>query len=131
MKKSKKILILITFLLITGILSSGFAFGAYLLFGLSFWGTFLVSSTLQISWSIFRSEYLEGKKLFELAKEYASKPYRKYVIPLNCAHCGSKNEIEIDLTDTEFRCENCKKYNGIHTNFMTAAITEPIVNPEL
>lgn len=131
MKKSKKILILFVFLLISSILSGCFAFGLKLLFDFSFWGTFLVASASQISWSIFRSEYLEGKKLLELAKEYSSKPYRKYIIPLNCAHCGSNNEIEIDLTDTEFRCDNCKKYNGIHTNFMTAAITEPIINPEL
>lgn len=131
MKKSKKILIIFVFLLISSVLSGIFALGLNLLFNFSFWGAFLVASACQISWSIFRSEYLEGKKLLELAKEYSSKPYRKYIIPLNCAHCGSKNEIEIDLTDTEFRCDNCKKYNGIHTNFMTAAITEPIINPEL
>lgn len=117
--------------MITTILSAGIAFGLNLLFNFSIWGSMLVAMTLQISWSLFRSEYLEGKQFLQLAKEYASKPYRKYIIPLNCAHCGSNNEIEIDLTDTEFRCDNCKKYNGIHTNFMTAAITEPINNPEL
>ena len=122
---------LVAFLVISGLLSGGVALGLNLLFSFSFWGAFLVALSLQISWSMFRSEYLEGKKFLELAKEYSSKPYRKYIIPLNCAHCGSKNEIEIDLTDTEFQCDNCKKYNGIHTNFMTAAITEPIVNTEL
>ena len=96
MKKSKKILIILVFLLISSVLSGIFALGLNLLFNFSFWGAFLVASACQISWSIFRSEYLEGKKLLELAKEYSSKPYRKYIIPLNCAHCGSKNEIEID-----------------------------------
>jgi DNA-directed RNA polymerase subunit RPC12/RpoP len=66
----------------------------------------------------------------EEVKAYNQKPYKKYLIPLNCAHCGHKNEIEIDLTDTEFRCTNCLKYNGIHTNFMAAAITEPVSQVE-
>jgi hypothetical protein len=131
MKISKKILLIITSFSIISVFSGAIAYGLNAIYNIPFWAVFWIANSLQIAWSIYRDQYLEGRKITNAITEYSKKPYKKYYIPLNCAHCGHKNEIEIDLTDTEFRCENCKKFNGIHTNFMTAAITEPIINPEL
>jgi hypothetical protein len=131
MKTNKKILLIATSVAITVVISILLALGLYIIFGWNIIGCSLFFTVLQLSWSIYRSEYLDRKKIVEAVQEYSKKPYKKYLIPINCGHCGSKNELEIDLTDTEFQCDNCKKYNGLHVNFMAAAITEPIINPEL
>lgn len=126
MKTSKKILILVVSLGITSLLSAGLAMGLYSFFSVSFWSSFWFFFCSQILGSLAWDRYGETNKIIEAVNEYNKKPYKKYIIPLNCAHCGHKNEIELDLTDTEYRCTNCLKYNGIHVNFMSAAITEPI-----
>lgn len=131
MKTSKKILIICASLAITALISAGISLGLYTVFNFNFWGSFSILFTVQNAWSIYRAEYLDRRKIVKAVQEYSQKPYKKYLIPINCGHCGSKNELEIDLTDTEFQCDNCKKYNGLHVNFMAAAMTEPILNPEL
>lgn len=134
MKTSKKILLLFVSLTIVCAISTIIAYSLFFLFNISFWGIFGLSTAVQIGWSIFRFQYIEEKErkaTLALMTEYLSKPFRRYIIEMNCAHCGHKNEIEVDLNNTEFKCENCKKYNGLHVNFMAAAITEPLVNTEL
>lgn len=126
MKTSKKILIIFSSLFLTACLSAGLSFGTAFLLDWSFWPLFWLFFSCQILISFCYDRFYESKKLLDAVKEYTSKPYKKYIIPINCGHCGSKNELEIDLTDTEFKCSNCKKYNGIHINFMAAAITEPV-----
>lgn len=126
MKTNKKILMLVVSLLISALISAGISGGLLTFFNINFWLSFWFFITLQIGGSIWLSNFYESNKIIAAVREYASKPYKKYMLPLNCAHCGHKNEIEIDLSDTEYRCENCKRYNGIHVNFMSAAITEPI-----
>jgi hypothetical protein len=125
MKPSKKILMVTTSVAITSAISAALAYGLSI-FGFSFWPVFWLIVVIQFLAPILWSRLYETRKLMEALEVYKAKPYRKYSIPLNCTHCNAKNEIEIDLTDTEFKCENCKKFNGIHVNFMTAAITEPI-----
>lgn len=126
MKTNKKILIIFSSLFLTACLSAGISFGTSFLLGWSFWPLFWLFFSSQILISFCYDRFYESKKLLDAVKEYTNKPYKKYIIPINCGHCGTKNELEIDLTDTEFRCPNCKKYNGIHINFMAAAITEPV-----
>lgn len=126
MKTSKKILILLVSLSISALISAGISLGFLTFLNINFWYSFWFFISLQISGSLIWDKYYESKIIIDAIKEYSNKPFKKYLIPLNCAHCGTKNEVEIDLTDTEFRCKNCEKYNGIHTNFVTAAITEPI-----
>jgi hypothetical protein len=130
MKTSKKILFLTISLGITSLISGGLALGINAFFSIPFWGSFWFFVCAQILGSLAWDRYMETERIVAEVKAYNQKPYKKYLIPLNCAHCGHKNEIEIDLTDTEFRCTNCLKYNGIHTNFMAAAITEPVSQVE-
>lgn len=130
MKTSKKILILAVSLGLTSLISGGLALGLSAFFSIYYWAGFWFFFCAQILGSLAWDRFGETNRILEEVKEYNKKPYRKYLIPLNCAHCGHKNEIELDLTDTEFRCTNCLKYNGIHTNFMTAAITEPVSQVE-
>jgi len=125
MKFSKKILMISTSLAIVFGSSAALAYGLSI-FEISFWPAFWLIAIIQFLAPVLWSRLYETRKLLEVLDEYKAKPYRKYSIPLNCTYCNAKNEIEIDLTDTEFKCENCKKFNGIHVNFMTAAITEPI-----
>lgn len=126
MKTSKTILLFATSILITSTISAGLAGGLYGFFNIAFWNSFWFFFCLQVLGSFLWDRYAETNQIVAAVKEYNNKPYRKYLIPLNCGHCGYKNEIEIDLTDNEFQCSNCLKNNGIHVNFMAAAITEPI-----
>lgn len=128
MKTSKKILYVLYSLALTCVISAGISLGCTMLFSLPFWYTFWFFNSIQIGGYMLWDKYYETRNVIQSVREYASKPYKKYILGLNCSHCGISNELEIDLTDTEFRCENCKKYNGIHINFTTAAITEPIVH---
>jgi len=130
MKTSKKILFLAISLGITSLISGGLALGLNAFFSIYYWGSFWFFFCSQILGSLAWDRFGETNKILAEVKEYNKKPFRKYLIPLNCAHCGHKNEIELDLTDTEFRCTNCLKHNGIHTNFMTTAITEPVSQVE-
>jgi DNA-directed RNA polymerase subunit RPC12/RpoP len=130
MKTNKKLLFLAVSLGITSLISGGLSLGFSAFFSIPFWGSFWFFFCAQILGSLAWDRYMETNKIVSEVKAYNMKPYKKYFIPLNCAHCGHKNEIEIDLTDTEFRCSNCLKYNGIHVNFMTAAITEPVSQVE-
>ena len=125
MKTSKKILMILTSCAIVSAISAGLSFGLSI-FGISFWPAFWLIVTIQFLAPLLWSRLYETRLLTTALEEYKAKPYRKYSIPLNCTYCNAKNEIEIDLTDTEFKCENCKKINGIHVNVMTAAITEPV-----
>jgi DNA-directed RNA polymerase subunit RPC12/RpoP len=125
MKTSKKILIIFTSILVTALISTGLSAGTSFILSWNFWPIFWLFFAAQILGSLIWDKYYESNQIIAAVKEYASRPYRKYMLAMNCAHCGHKNEIEIDLTDTEFRCSNCQKYNGIHVNFMAAAITEP------
>jgi hypothetical protein len=126
MKTSKKILFIILSILLVGLISTGLAFGIELFFAFSFWKSFVFVSVLQLLVPILWDRYYVSKQLIAIANDYNSKPFRKYIIPLNCSHCGFKNDIDIDLNETEFKCTNCKKDNGIHLAFQTAAITEPM-----
>lgn len=126
MKTSKKLLYIGTSVLITSLISAGLAAGMFAIFGISFPHAFFFWFAAQVLGFLAWERYGETQKILKSVEEYNKKPYKKYWIPLNCAHCGHKNEIEIDLTDTEFRCPNCLKFNGIHVNFMAAAITEPL-----
>jgi phage FluMu protein Com len=126
MKTSKKILIITVSLLITTFISASIAGGLCFLWNWSFWPVFWMLSGTQILGSLWYDKYYESSKLLKSVEEYTNKPYKKYIVPLNCAHCGNVVEVETDLNYTEFKCENCKKYNGLHVNFMAAAITEPI-----
>jgi len=125
MKTSKKLLFLAISLGITSLISGGLSLGLSTFFSVSFWGSFWFFFCVTILSSLAWDRYVETERIVAEVKAYNQKPYKKYLIPLNCAHCGHKNEVEIDLTDTEFRCNNCLKHNGIHVNFMTAAITDP------
>lgn len=126
MKTSKKILIVATSFIITSLLSLCISYGVAFILDWNIWPIFWLCFASQILFSFWYDRFYESKKLISAATEYANKPYKKYIIPINCGHCGKKNEIELDLTDTEFTCQICKKHNGIHVNFMAAAITEPI-----
>lgn len=126
MKTSKKILYILTSLFAVALISAGISIGFEMFFNFSFWKSFFFVSVVQILTPILWNKYYESKELVDAAKEYASKPFRRYIIGLNCAHCGKLNKVDVDLSETEFKCSHCKKDNGVHVEFMTAAITEPI-----
>lgn len=126
MKTSKKILYAIISFIIIGIISGGLSIGLELFLGFAFWKSFFFVSVIQLVAPMLWNKYYESAQLIELAREYTSKPFKRYMINLNCAHCGHINSIDMDLAETEFKCVNCKKDNGIHIEFMTAAITVPV-----
>lgn len=128
MKTTKKILYICISLLAISAVSGGLSMGMEVFFELPFWKCFSFFTVLQLlipfSWDYF----YESKRIIKAVQDYANLPYKKYMIGLNCAHCGQTNKIEMDLSDTEFKCEVCKKDNGIYVEFMAAAITEPVSN---
>jgi hypothetical protein len=131
MKTSKKVLYVLLSLIIIGIISGGLSVGIELFLGFSFWKSFFFLSVVQFVGPMLWTKYFESAQLIELAKEYTNKPFKRYMINLNCAHCGQVNSIDMDLAETEFKCTNCKKDNGIHIEFMTAAITVPVSDPNM
>ena len=126
MKTSKKILLVAVSLIVTSLISAGIALGCSVFFGLAFWHVFWFGNAAQVGGTLLWDKFYESRKIIEAVQAYANVPYKKYLLELNCGHCGHKNEVEVDLVETEFRCTNCQKFNGIHVTFMAAAITEPI-----
>jgi hypothetical protein len=126
MRTSKKILMYTVSFLVTLFISLGLAAGTELFTGFSYKPLTFFFFCIQLAASFYITNIYESRNVIKAVQEYASKPYKKYILPINCGHCGQSNEIEIDLTDTEFKCTNCSKMNGIHISFMGSAITEPI-----
>ena len=126
MKTSKKILMLVTSIGITAITSAAATVILSIFWTVPFWSTVACLSVVQIAATVAWDNLYESRRVVKAVEEYNSKPYRRYMIELNCAHCGIKNEVDVDLNETEFRCNNCRKFNGIHVNFITAAVTEPV-----
>jgi len=126
MKLSKAILIVLTSLAITAAISTCLSLGCLTLFGTSFWYMFLAFFASQIGGYWYFIQYKESETIQKNVLEYNNKPFKRYIVPLKCSHCSHVNEIATDLQQSEFQCTNCLKYNGVHVNFMCAAITEPI-----
>ncbi len=122
MKTNKKILLILTSLgIILGISSGLSLFG---LFGMTFGQGVAAYSALQIVAHGLYTRYGEYSALKQIADEWKAKPYKEYEIKLDCQHCGKGQYINVDLTNTEFECPNCKKKNGLHVNFSTTAIMD-------
>lgn len=124
MKTAKKILLIIVGIIIISAISSGLSLGMSLFFGLSFWKSFAFFSTLQVIVPELWRTYYVDKNVVESARIYAQKPYKKYMLALDCTHCGYTSQVEVDLSnETEYNCPHCKKDNGVHVQFMTTSIT--------
>lgn len=123
MKISKRILILSTFLLICGIISAGISLGLMQFFNYDFWYSFVFFTILQIIAPFIRDFIVDTLIIKRAADEYRAKPYKKYNIPLNCSYCGKSTNVDIELTDTTYKCNLCDRKNALYVNFMVAAIT--------
>jgi hypothetical protein len=93
------------------------------------WWT-IAMSLIGIQW--YFTYWLDKHKHTKLIKDaltkYESLDYKKYRIPLTCQECGRENNVELDLTNTEFTCKFCERKNAIYINFSTASITEPLMD---
>lgn len=134
MKINKKILIIAVSLGISSLISLGLSWGVVALFDISFLGSFLFFLALQFlihfiinDWYESTNVIKEQKEIKEVLQEYNKKPFKQYLLELNCSHCSAKNEVVLDLDEeTEFKCTNCGKDNVVYTNIMTASKTNPI-----
>ena len=131
MKPIKKILFVIVSGLALSIVSGALSLGLYEFLHFSFWYSFIFLFVLQLIGSFLYEKYYKDKQIFDALAEYRAKPYKSYIVPLNCSYCNTVNNIEVDLDDTEFDCITCKKKNGVFVNFMTTSITEPINDANL
>lgn len=122
MTTNKKILIIVLSLLGIATISaiSGFAFHA--IWGLDYWGVFCLSALIQFAAPLAVERYTFSKKIQKSVEEYASKPYRKYEIPLTCQYCGHSEAVDVDLNNTIYKCSTCERRNAVYVSFMTAVI---------
>lgn len=116
-------------LLISGVFSLAFLFTNRDLAITTFWLTFA------IQWLIFqpinrilsiKQEKLEIKKLRKIEDIGIVESKQKTI--LECAYCGEKNKILIDVNgENVFKCSECENLNSIVLQFTTVRITEPLL----
>lgn len=124
MRLSKKILLIVVSILsVSGISFLG-ALGLNYIFGWNLLGLFLLGIALIIFSSFLYNEIVEKLAIVPLLKEYAAKPFKVYSIMSPCQYCSSQQEVELDLSDTEYVCDNCKRKNAVHVVFNTIAVGE-------
>lgn len=106
------------------------------LLSISWWAITIILISLQIGVNYYLTVYKEQNSLIksvskfeEFIKRYEELKYKKYRIPLTCQACGRENTVELDLTNTEFKCKYCERNNAIYVNFSTAITTEPLLDP--
>lgn len=126
----------------------GVSASLFYLFGIpwipSFLGLFSIQIMANLIWDWILHKRIEVKKVNEIINEYVSAleteqkqyedakeeyqslDYKKYIVPLMCRGCGKENNVEMDLSNTEFRCKYCSKSNAIYINFTVASITDPV-----
>lgn len=126
MKTSKKILLIISGILLVCTISYGFAYSLNILFAISFWAIFILTSLIQLIVPKIWDKYSTDKQLLEYAQEYASKPFQEYEIDVACTYCGKSNILAVDLNNTTFDCSTCNRQNALYINFIPAAITKPL-----
>lgn len=52
----------------------------------------------------------------------------KQVAILDCAYCGTKNGVQVDINaETLFSCTKCKNKNSVIVQYMTTRVTDPIL----
>lgn len=127
MKTSKRILIIIVFLIITSAISALLSIPA-LIFGYSFWYSFFFFMGIQPLGKYLYDRYVEVNILIDTRNQLLEKPYKEEILGVNCAICNTAQEIPFNLQHTEFRCLKCQRLNSIHTTVSVQAVTEAI-NP--
>lgn len=123
MKNYKKLLIIVTAALITCSISAALSLGIEEFLSFKFWPTFWFITVLQLIFPSIKDCCVDVFILKKAADEYRKKEYKKYNFPLRCSYCNADNAVDIDLTDTTFRCEKCKRKNAIYLNFTVASLT--------
>ena len=123
MTNNKKLLLIFRSLLIIGSISTGISFLLNWIFPvLPFWGLLILITILQFPLNTFLDRYSAYRESIGLLREYAAKPFRKYNIALNCSYCGKETPVDVELTDTTFKCGNCQRTNALYITFMPAAM---------
>ena len=108
-------------------------FGAlgFYLFGINFFGSFLLLFVFQyIVFSFFAN--VINNFFIEKTKQKQLEQLEPLSTILECAYCNSRN-IMTFLPDEnekiEFVCVSCKKKNSVNLQFVVARVTEPIIVP--
>jgi hypothetical protein len=113
-------------------ISSLGAFGFYL-FGVSFWGSFLLMFVFQYVTFSFLANIINNY-FVEKTKQKQLEKLEPLSTILECAYCNSKN-IMTFLPDenekVEFDCASCKKKNSVNIQFVVARVTEPLNIPSV
>jgi hypothetical protein len=126
MTNYKKFLLLLQSILTMGVISSGVGLAIWWMFAINFWGVFLLTSIVQLIFPRLYDKFLYSKAIKDGLDEYNAKPYKKYQITLACQSCGHRENIDVDLNDTVYKCDHCHRMNGIYVTFTTAVISDTI-----
>lgn len=122
MTTNKKILAIVISILGIAAISTVAAFSFFYLAGLHFWGVFGFATLVQILAPWAAERYTFSQEVQNTVKEYANKPFRKYEIPLTCQYCGHSEPVDIDLTNTTYKCSTCERKNAVYVYFQTAVM---------
>ena len=118
MKTSKRLLLLLGFFVVTALVAAVLSIPA-ILFGYSFFLSFIFWAGVQVAVSYWYDRYVELNIMEDTKAKVLAKPFREYTIVLPCQSCGHNNEVLTDLNNSTFRCTRCKRKNAIHTTFMS------------
>jgi|TARA_R110000803_G_scaffold51753_2_gene106786 hypothetical protein len=102
--------------------------GLFLLFDISWWGITAIGVGLQWFYTYWHKHHKEYNRIEESLVKYDALEFKQYLVPLTCQGCAMENDVELDLTETEFVCVGCGVKNSIWINFTTATTTEPITD---
>ena len=124
MKTSKKILIICLSIAIILGLSFMISSGITIIFpNISlFVATLGVASIIWLC-NYFFTFYRDTVVIKRQLEKISNLPYKQYTIDTTCQHCGHKEPHNIDLSNLEYKCGSCKKYNAIYVTFTTAAMS--------
>lgn len=126
MKSKIKQILVILFLILTPAVLLGL--GVSYCISVPWWA--IAGSLVALQWyfTYWFDKHKQEKIIKDALAKYEGLEYKKYLIPLTCQECGKENNVELDLTKTEFKCRFCERKNAIYINFSTASLTEPLMD---
>lgn len=120
---NKEILLALSILILPSTLVG---IGLNMILGIPWWAVTLAGIGSQLFYHFYKIQVKDTKIIKKSLERYDNLQYKKYLIPLTCQGCGRENNVELDLTNTEFKCKFCEVENAIYINFATATKTNPL-----
>lgn len=101
-------------------------------YGISFTGTFILTTIAQLVLGYFVNTYLDSKEKIAATnqQDFVNEYIETHAATANCAYCGAANLIPIVPDgNNDFECTQCGKQNAVYMNITVAQTTTPVDMP--